>query len=112
MASLLAQLSDTPSHAIVLFGSVSQDATGHHFNSATQALPMVVGAANAPIFTLADTLVGQGSVGGYVISYAAQGRIAAETAMRILQGEKPRDIPFVAATNVYLFDWRALKRWG
>ena len=112
MASLLAQLRDTPSHAIVLFGSFSQDATGRHFNTATQALPMVVGAANTPIFTLADTLVGQGSVGGYVISYAAQGRIAAEGAMRILQGEKPRDIPFVAAANLYLFDWRALKHWG
>ena len=32
--------------------------------------------------------------------------------MRMLRGEKPRDIPFVAATSVYLFDWRALKRWG
>jgi ABC-type uncharacterized transport system substrate-binding protein len=112
MASLLAQVRDTPSHAIILFGSVSQDATGHHFFSATQSLPMVIGAANAPVFTLADVLVGQGSVGGYVISYAAQGRIAAETAMRILRGEKPRDIPLVKGTGVYVFDWRALKRWG
>ena len=75
MASLLAQLRDTPSHAIVLFGSFSQDATGRHFYSATQSLPMVVGAANAPIFTLADSLVGQGSVGGYVISYARRGEL-------------------------------------
>jgi PAS domain S-box-containing protein len=112
MASLLAQVRDTPSHTIVLFGSVSQDATGRHFFSATQSLPMVMGAANAPVYTLADTLVGQGSVGGYVISYAAQGRIAAEIAMRILRGEKPRNIPFAAGTSVYVFDWRALKRWG
>jgi PAS domain S-box-containing protein len=112
MASLLAQLRDTPSHTIILFGAVSQDAAGQHFNSGSQSLAMVTGAANAPVFTMADTLVGQGSVGGYVISYARQGRIAGETAMRILQGEKPRDIPFVAGKNVYLFDWRALKRWG
>jgi PAS domain S-box-containing protein len=112
MASLLTQVRDTPNHAIILFGSVTQDATGQHFFAATQSLPMVIGAANAPVFTMADVLVGQGSVGGYVISYAAQGRIAAEMAMRILRGEKPRDIPFVAATGVYVFDWRALKRWG
>jgi PAS domain S-box-containing protein len=112
MASLLAQLRDIPSHTIILFGSVSQDATGHHFFSATQSLPMVIGAANAPVFTLADTLVGQGSVGGYLISYAAQGRIAAEIAMRILRGEKPRDIPLIEGRSVYVFDWRALKRWG
>ena len=112
MASLLAQLRDTPSHTIILFGAVSQDAAGQHFNSGNQSLAMVTGVANAPVFTMADTLVGQGSVGGYVISYARQGRFAGETAMRILKGEKPRDIPFVAGTNVYLFDWRALKRWG
>ena len=112
MASLLAQLRDTPSHTIILFGAVSQDAAGQHFNSGSQSLAMVTGAANAPVFTLADTLVGQGSVGGYVISYARQGRIAGQITMRILKGEKPRDIPFVAGTNVYLFDWRALKRWG
>jgi PAS domain S-box-containing protein len=112
MGSLLAQLRDTPSHTIILFGSVSQDATGHHFFSATQSLPMVIDASNAPVFTMADTLVGQGSVGGYLISYAAQGRIAAETAMRIIRGEKARDIPLMQARGVYIFDWRALKRWG
>ena len=112
MASLLTQIRDTPRHTIILFGSVSQDATGHHFISATQSLPMVIAAANAPVFTLADTLVGQGSVGGYVISYAEQGRVAAGLAMRVLTGEKPRDIPFVAGKGVYLFDWKALKRWG
>jgi len=112
MGSLLAQLRNTPSHTIILFGSISQDATGHHFFSGTQSLPMVIGAANAPVYTMADTLVGQGSVGGYLISYAAQGRIAAETAMRILRGEKVRDIPLMQAKGVYIFDWRALKRWG
>jgi len=112
MPSLLAQVRDTPSHTIILFGSVSQDATGHHFFEATQSLPMVISAANAPVFTMADVLVGQGSVGGYVLSYAGQGRIAAEIALRILRGEKPRDISFKKATGVYVFDWRAFKRWG
>jgi PAS domain S-box-containing protein len=112
ITSLLAQLRELPNQTIILFGSVSEDATGHHFFEATQSLPIVLGAANAPVFTMADVLVGQGSVGGYVIGYAAQGRIAADIAMRILRGEKPRDIPFVAGTGMYLFDWRALRRWG
>ena len=33
-------------------------------------------------------------------------------ALRILNGEKPQDIPIVRGTNTYLFDWRALRRWG
>ena len=33
-------------------------------------------------------------------------------AVRILNGEKPQDIPIVKSANVYTFDWRALQRWG
>jgi hypothetical protein len=32
--------------------------------------------------------------------------------IRILQGAKPQEIPIVEGTNVYMFDWRALNRWG
>jgi PAS domain S-box-containing protein len=112
MTSVLARVRDAPSHSIVLFGSLSQDAAGHTFSNATQALPMVSAAANAPVYVFSDTLVGRGSVGGDVISYGRQGRIAAETAIRILRGEKARDIPPLEGMNVYLFDWRALQRWG
>ena len=33
-------------------------------------------------------------------------------AVRVLNGEKPQDIPIVKSANVYMFDWRALQRWG
>jgi len=111
MSTLLPQLQHAPDHTIILYGSISQDTTGKRFIPATQSLPMVVGAANAPIFVLGDVLVGQGSVGGYVSSYATQGRLAAGDAMKILGGEKPQNIPIASGANTYLFDWRALKRW-
>ena len=41
-----------------------------------------------------------------------QGRAVGQIAMRILQGEKPQDIPILKNTNVFMFDWRALRRWG
>jgi PAS domain S-box-containing protein len=112
MASLLPRLRDLPGHTIILFGFINQDGAGNRFISATQSLPMVISAANAPVFTTADTLVGQGSVGGYVMNYAAQGRVAAGDALRLLNGEKAQDIPIVPSENVYLFDWLALKRWN
>src|SRR4030088_1216235 len=56
-----------------------------------------VGAANA--------------VGGKVISYASRGRIVREDVVKILGGEKPRNIPLARGANVYLFDWKALERW-
>jgi len=111
MSTLLPRIQHAPEHTILLYGAITQDATGKRFIPATQSLPMVVSAANAPIFVLGDVLVGQGSVGGYVGSYAGQGRLAAEDAMRILGGEKPQNIPIARGANTYLFDWRSLKRW-
>ena len=55
---------------------------------------------------------GEGIVGGYVMSYAEQGKIAARILSEILGGKKPQDIPIVTGPNVYMFDWRELQRWG
>ena len=41
--------------------------------------------ANAPIFVLFDTLMGHGTIGGYVSSFAGQGREAGKIASRILK---------------------------
>jgi signal transduction histidine kinase len=47
-----------------------------------------------------------------VVSWAADGQVAAGMAVRILDGVKPQEIPVVRNDNVYMFDWRALRRWG
>jgi PAS domain S-box-containing protein len=111
MPALLGMLSRLPEHTIILYTAISQDAGGTHFVDETQSLPMVVGAANAPVFVMEDTFVGQGTIGGYVTPYGDEGRVAGGIAVRILKGEKPQDIPIVRDTNVYMFDWRALRRW-
>jgi signal transduction histidine kinase len=72
---------------------------------------MLTSVSNAPIFVLFDTLVGHGTIGGYLSSFAGQGREAGKIASRILSGEKPQDIPAVVGTNGYIFDWRQLQRW-
>ena len=112
MPALLEQLRRLPKNSIILYTAISQDAAGTHFIDETQSLPMVVAAANAPVFVMEDTFVGQGTTGGYVTPYGDEGRIAGSLAVRILKGEKPQDIPIVKDTNVYMFDWRALQRWG
>ncbi len=112
MPALLEKLRRLPEHSIVFYTAISQDAAGTHFIDETQSLPMVVGAANAPVFVTEDTFIGQGTVGGYVTSYGDEGRVAGSLAVRILKGEKPQNIPIVKDANVYMFDWRALRRWG
>jgi signal transduction histidine kinase len=59
-----------------------------------------------------DVDIGQGTVGGNVVSWGSDGKVAADMALKILDGAKPAEIPIVRNNNVYLFDWRALRRWG
>jgi len=112
MPSLLEHLRHLPAHTIIYHTSIMQDAAGTRFIDANQSVPMLVSAATAPIFTVDDVDIGEGTVGGFVLSFAAQGRIAAEMAVRVLGGEKPQDITIEKTSNTYMFDWRALRRWG
>jgi PAS domain S-box-containing protein len=111
MSSLVERLSRLPSNTIIVFTDFSKDSTGTLFVGATQSLPMIIKAANAPVFVLSDTLVGGGAVGGSVVSWASQGRVAAETAIKIFKGERPQDIPVLRVGTKYMFDWQALQRW-
>ncbi len=111
MPVLLERLKRLPEHTIVLYTNIQQDATGTHFLSATQALPMVTNAANAPVFVMADTLLEQAAVGGYVTSFAAQSKVLAEMVIKLMKGARPQAIPIARDASVYIFDWRALQRW-
>jgi signal transduction histidine kinase len=112
MPSLLERLKHLPDHTIVLYTHMGMDAKGTRYIGASQAGPMVAGAANAPVFGPSDVDLGHGEVGGYLESFAKEGKIVGGIAIRILNGERPQDVPIVRGANAYMFDWRALKRWG
>ena len=111
MPELLDRLKQLPSDTVVLYTTLERDAAGTYFPRTT-SLEMLTSVANAPVFVLFDTLMGHGTIGGYVSSFAGQGREAGKIASRILSGEKPQDIPAVVGTNGYIFDWRQLQRWN
>ncbi len=112
MPQLLECVGSLPPDSVVLYITVFADAAGRQFIP-REVLSMVSRGANVPIFGLFDAFLGYGIVGGYQISFAAQGRKAAELALRVLAGESPGAIPITAAdTHPYEFDWRELNRWG
>jgi PAS domain S-box-containing protein len=111
MPDLLERLRRLPSNTIVLLTSIAEDAAGTSFKS-NESSPPITSAANVPVFSLFDVQLNHGEVGGYLYSLREQGRVAGGLALRILRGEKVREIPRVNGVNTYMFDWRALKRWG
>jgi signal transduction histidine kinase/ABC-type uncharacterized transport system substrate-binding protein len=112
MPSLLDHVRRLPKDSIVFYTSISADPSGRHFINVKQSAPAIATEADVPLFSMADVYLGTGIVGGYVASYSGQGQQTAQMIERILAGEKPESIPIIDGTNAYMFDWRALRRWG
>src|SRR5271157_292585 len=112
MSSMLERLRHLPVRTIVLYVSFFRDAAGNEFVNATTALPLVSETANAPVFGMSDTYLGHGIVGGYVLDFAEQGRIAASVVSNIFGGKKAQDIPIQSSPSIYMFDWKQLQRWN
>ena len=108
MPALIERLKHLPDHTIVYHTSIVQDADGTHFIDASQSVPMIASAARAPVFVVDDADLESGTVGGYLVSFAAIGQTAGQMVVRVLNGEKPQDIPIDKSPNVYMYDWRVL----
>jgi signal transduction histidine kinase len=66
-----------------------------------------------PIYAAADAYIGHGIIGGMLTSGYAQGEKAGQIALRILHGEKVKDIPVVKKSpNRYMFDYQQMQRFG
>jgi signal transduction histidine kinase len=106
---VLKQVARFTKGTVLLFGAFSRDASGRDLVGA-EVLRRVSARSAVPIYGPSATYVGEGAVGGRVVSFEAQGRSAAGLARRVLLGERPP--PTDADSNVYMFDWRQLQLWG
>lgn len=111
MTALRDRLGHLPKDTVILMSPISRDAQGTRFIS-SESGPLVIAAASAPVYSLSDRFIGHGEVGGDISSSFDQGKKAGEMALRLLNGEKPQDIPAIATATKYVFDWRALNHWG
>ena len=111
MPVLRKRLNSLPEASIVLLTSMGRDADGANYTS-REVGPLISSAANAPVFSLFDVFIGHGEVGGNLSKLREQGTLGASAALKILDGLSPEDIPIAEAPNEFVFDWRALKRWG
>lgn len=111
MEEILDQVSRLGPNSLIYYLGLSKDSAGKIFLP-YKACQMIAEAANAPVFSLSDTTIGYGDIGGRIASAKAVGRTVAKVAVRILAGESPDDIPPSKAPDHVVFDWRQLKRWG
>jgi PAS domain S-box-containing protein len=104
-------LRSLPREDAVLLLSAYHDRTGAT-KSFAESLALIIKESPAPTFHLWEHGMGQGIVGGKLISHREQGRIAAALASRIMNGTSPSTLPVVEgnAANKFIFDHAALER--
>jgi PAS domain S-box-containing protein len=111
VGELLEKVAQLPEHSVLLYLAIFQDAEEKRFIP-REMLSLIFEKANVPIFSIADTYLGYGIVGGSLVTAESVGEKCAELALRILQGESTVDLVSEGIPNRVMIDWRLLKRWG
>ena len=100
-----------PDHTAILYTSIYSDGEGTYYSPA-DALALLAQTSSRPIVVAADTFVGPGGIGGFVMDAPAIGEEAAKLALRILDGESASNMPAAVGNTIRpLFDWRQMQRW-
>ena len=98
--------------AAVFYISMLRDGGGHSM-TATEAVGDLCRASKAPVYGLTAHFLNAGTVGGAVFDFAANGRKAADLALRVLRGEwVPVGSPELEIRNPLAVNWAALRKWN
>jgi signal transduction histidine kinase len=101
-----------PSESAVFYFGINADQE-RRYVSAVEALPFIAETTSRPIISDAETRIGAGAIGGFVMSPDQIGRDAGRLLTRILDGENASNIPPTTGETLKpMFDWRQLQRWN
>jgi ABC-type uncharacterized transport system substrate-binding protein len=110
--NVVKQVKELPRDSVIFFTTLFVDGMGRSFIP-RDVVQILSDTAAVPIFGPYDSYMGNGIVGGRLVSLMLQGRKAGEMAGLILGGMSPSAIPLenCADTCVVVYDWRQLTRW-
>jgi two-component system, cell cycle sensor histidine kinase and response regulator CckA len=112
MSQVQEAVSRLPDKSVVLLLSYTSDRSGNTF-SLEQSAELVCSASNRPVFGFWDFYLNHGIVGGMLTTGIAHGSEAAKMALRIMDGEKPTDIPVLKESpNRYIYDYAQMQKFG
>ena len=113
LEEIVKRVANLPSGTIVLASALITDGSGANLVVA-EAIKNVARAANAPVFSFFDSVIGSDVVGGSMVIFDQAGTHAGKLAVDILSGKMPlTDPPSVLPSSppVPLFDWPQIERW-
>ena len=113
LEEILATVTNAPSNSIVFTTAIGKDVTGK-YQTTVEVNRRLARVSKAPVFGFLDTLLGNGIVGGSLVSFEYIGTRAGEMALDILRGTRyAENTPVVLEVpQLDTFDWRQLRHWN
>lgn len=105
------RLAALPDKTVVIFLSFNVDRAGKKYTS-PEVVSLLSPTSHAPIYASSELYLGDGIVGGRLLSWEGLGLAAGQMGLRILAGESAQSIPRQTVPSVTMFDWRQLRRWN
>lgn len=97
---------------ILLYLSMFQDKTGATI-SINEVVKILSKNTNVPVYLVTIGGVGEGLLGGKMVSYDEQGRVAANMALQVLTGTPINSIKVVTESpNKYIFDFNIIEKYN
>ncbi len=112
MAEVQQRVSGLTPNSLVLLTIFFKDNEGAFFEY-DQFSTLISQSSAVPVYATWDFSLGYGVLGGKLTSGYTEGERAAKLAVRILNGEDPRNIPVVyQLQSRYMFDYKAMERFN
>lgn len=97
---------------ILIYICMTEDESGKQYSS-REAVKLITGAATVPVFRMMEEGIGEGLLGGNVVSMRKSGEEAAGMAMDIINGKNSGEIGVVGdSPNIYCVDELVMKAYG
>jgi PAS domain S-box-containing protein len=107
------RLRELPRGTLVVVNTSAFNDRSGQFLEMSESMRIFRATSAVPIYSLWKPFLGLGIVGGKLVSMESQGRLAAELALRILDGESPDEIAVIGrGANEFMFDYNELERFG
>ena len=108
---LLKRVASLPPHSAIVFDTYFKDPYGKPYIPADVS-DLIAKRANAPLYALYQTTMGNGALGGVVIGSESVGKQAAEIVLGLLGGAPVSRYSVEHSQNKIVIDWRNFQRFG
>lgn len=103
-------LSAIDTDTILLYVVMNEDASGRHYTN-DQSIAMITRYVSVPVFRIVDGGIGNGVLGGNVVSMTLSGQLAAQMATEIVDGKDPAEFEVIeGSANVYCIDEDVMRK--